>query len=79
MNPTKNERPAIVVGRPDVAPDLPSHVPGVAEGNWPSRRMRRKRASGDDPTLRGDGRRSTGVSPGSREPIDPRMPKLPPP
>ena len=76
---TKEQEPRIVVGEADVDPELPSHVPGVAQGNWPSRRMRRRRDTGTDPTLRGDARRSTGIRPSAKEPIDPRMPKIPPP
>jgi hypothetical protein len=57
----------IVVGKKQVDPKLPSHVPGVHEGNWP----RQKPQPG--------ARRSTGIAPSIHAPIDPSMPKLTPP
>lgn len=69
----------IVVGEPDVTGDLPSHVPGVHEGNWPTYRRRARRERGEDPALSGAPRRSTGISPKRHRTIDPRMPKLTPP
>ena len=63
-------------GKPDVSPDLPSHTEGVPQGN----------ATGNYEKMAGhkpDGKRtaasSTGVAPEAHEPIDPRMPNLPPP
>lgn len=63
-------------GKPDVSPDLPSHTEGVRQGN----------AEGnyeDQVGWNPDGSRtaasSTGVNPPGHEPIDPRMPNLPPP
>ena len=73
------ERGNIVIGKRDVDPTLPSHVPGVHEGNWPARRRRTKRARGEDPAVSGTPRRSTGISPKKHGPIDPRMPKITPP
>ena len=68
----------IVVGKPDVDPGAPSHVPGVREGNWPSGgRHGRMRPRKDEATT-GSPRRSTGVAWSQRAPIDPRMPKLTP-
>lgn len=67
------------VGSPDVDPSLPSHVRGVAEGN--SRGGIRK-APGmfhEGEMVKATARRSTGIDPDSREPIDPRMPRLTPP
>ncbi|RAY15708.1 hypothetical protein DPM19_07960 [Actinomadura craniellae] len=65
----------IRVGRPDVRPDAPSHVRGIREGNEPGGYEK-------TPGLRPDGtataRRSTGINPGARDPIDPSMPNLPP-
>lgn len=69
----------ILVGEPDVAMDLPSHVAGVHEGNWPTYGRRARRARGGDPALSGAARRSTGISPERHRTIDPRMPKLTPP
>lgn len=66
------------VGRPDVSPTAPSHVPGVFEGNrkhW----FERPRGFHDE-ELRGTGsaRRSTAIRPDAHDVIDPRMPKLSP-
>ena len=65
----------IRVGRPLVMPDTPSHVEGISEGNSVGHLR-------DDPGYAGDGkwssRRSTSINPGNRQPIDPRMPVLPP-
>lgn len=63
------------VGRPDVAPDAPSHVAGINEGN----------AKGNYASQRGmqaDGRRTaesaTSIDASHHGPIDKRMPSLPP-
>jgi hypothetical protein len=69
----------IVTGKKDVDPALPSHVPGVHEGNWPLRARRRARRKGEDPSVSGAPRRSTGIAPRIHGPIDPRMPRLTPP
>jgi hypothetical protein len=65
------------VGEPDVAPDAPAHIPGVNSGNTLGR--------GDavNPSAHGRGGtaatgRSTGINPEARNPIDSRMPNLPP-
>ena len=62
-------------GRPQVRPDTPSHVAGIHQGNAPGAwdRMRGHHADG-----RVDARRSTGVNPKGAQPIDARMPNLPP-
>jgi hypothetical protein len=67
---------AIRVGKPDTKPEAPSHVEGVMQGN----------AKGNYEKMPGhlpDGRRtaasSTGVGTPLHEPIDNRMPNLPPP
>lgn len=66
----------IRVGKTKVRPDLPSHVPGVRQGNEPGSYAR-------TPGLLEGGkvtaRRSTGINPQARNPIDPRSPNLPPP
>jgi hypothetical protein len=63
------------VGKPDVAPDAPSHTPGIKMGNSKGNYER-------EPGMLPDGRRtaraSTGINPDQRSPIDPRMPTLPP-
>ncbi|SFL05536.1 hypothetical protein [Geodermatophilus ruber] len=65
----------IRVGRPDVAPDAPAHVPGVPEGNEGD-------AFHNEPGFHPDGtvdaRRSTGIDPSRRNPIVAAMPNLPP-
>lgn len=74
----------IRVGRPHVDPSMPSHVPGVREGNEPGSfdRTPGLRKTGETgagrPTGTGTAARSTGISPGSKNPIDPRMPNLSP-
>jgi hypothetical protein len=62
------------VGKPDVKPDAPSHTSGTNEGN--------RGPTEKQPGHLADGRvtaaRSTGVNVKEHEPIDPRMPNLPP-
>ena len=62
-------------GKPDVSPDLPSHTEGVRQGN--SKGNYEKQA-GWLPDGRVTAARSTGVNTSGREPIDTRMPNLPP-
>ncbi|MGH3086893.1 MAG: hypothetical protein ACRDSJ_06190 [Rubrobacteraceae bacterium] len=72
------------VGKPDTSPDAPSHVEGVRQGNEPG-------GIEQDPGFyktggRGAGRggakstarRSTGINPEARNPIDPSSPTLTP-
>jgi hypothetical protein len=68
---------SIVVGRRDVDPRLPSHVAGVHEGNLPPHRRPMGGKNGGSTPTRPE--RSTGINPTLRLPIDPRMPRLPPP
>jgi hypothetical protein len=56
----------VVVGKPRVKHETPSHTRGVREGN--ARMKEPPRAE----------RRSTGINPEARRPIDPRMPNLTP-
>lgn len=69
----------IVVGKPDVEPEAPSHVKGVFQGN---RRhpMQRHKGIEEETATRAEGtaRRSTGINPKQHDVIDPRMPKLSP-
>jgi hypothetical protein len=58
----------IVVGKPDVDPEAPSHVRGVFQGNH----------SEVDGRGNASARRSTGIRPKEHEVIDPRMPKISP-
>lgn len=62
----------IKVGKPDVKPDLPSHVKGVPQGNQESKQP----GHHEDGTV--DARRSTGINPKKHDPILPIMPNLPP-
>jgi hypothetical protein len=63
------------IGEPDVRPDLPSHVRGVYQGNA---RGNYEKNVGWLPDGRVTAERSTGVDAQARNPIDPRMPNLPP-
>jgi hypothetical protein len=65
----------VKTGRPDVRPDMPSHTPGIQEGNAPGAYDRMVGHLSDG---RSNSRRSTGVNPKGAEPIDPRMPNLSP-
>lgn len=65
----------IRVGKPDVKPDTPSHMKGVAEGN---RKGAYEHEIGHHPDGTADSRRSTGINPKKRDPILPVMPNLPP-
>jgi hypothetical protein len=62
------------VGKPDTRPDITAHTRGNNEGN--------KGPTEKQPGHTADGRvtaaRSTGVNVKEHEPIDPRMPNLPP-
>jgi hypothetical protein len=64
------------VGKPDVSPDLASHTEGVRQGNAAGNYDEQV---GHLPDGRATAARSTGVAPELHEPIDPRMPNLPPP
>lgn len=66
----------IVVGHPDVRPDLPSHTKGVNQGNAPGHY---ERQIGHLLDGRATAARSTGINAADRDPIDPNMPCLSPP
>jgi hypothetical protein len=70
-----SESGEISVGRPDVSPSLPSHTRGVRAGNS---RGNYRRQRGHLPDGRSTAARSTGIDPGSHEPIAPGMPNLSP-
>jgi hypothetical protein len=63
------------VGKPDVANDAPSHVKGIKAGNSVGNY---ERQGGHLPDGRRTAEASTGVNAKARNPIDPRMPNLPP-
>ena len=56
-------------------PDIPAHVTGIKSGN--SKGNYGKQA-GHNPDGTSTAKRSTGVNPEGREPIDPSMPNLSP-
>jgi hypothetical protein len=61
--------------RRDKPPDAPTHVKGIKSGNSTGNY---EKQSGHLPDGRSTAARSTGINAGDREPIDPRMPNLPP-
>ena len=63
------------LGKPDVAMDAPSHVPGIHEGN---ERGNYEKMPGHTPSGTSTAERSTGVNAELEEPIAPGMPNLPP-
>ncbi|HZR98256.1 MAG TPA: hypothetical protein VFE37_06100 [Chloroflexota bacterium] len=71
MNVIANVR----VGKPDTTPSKSAHTAGVREGNEPGSY---EREPGHLPNGRATARRSTGINPQNRNPIDPSMPNLPP-
>lgn len=64
------------VGKPDVAPDAPSHVRGIKEGNAPGGYEQMK---GHNPDHTSTAARSTGIDAENRNPILPSMPNISPP
>ena len=74
----------IRVGKPDTTPDAPSHTPGVRQGNEgggiendPGLYETGETGAGR-PTAKSTARKSTGINPEARNPIDPNSPNLPP-
>jgi hypothetical protein len=63
-----------VSAHPEVSLDLPSHVPGVHQGNLAGNTSAHERSVGEQ----AEARRSTSIASEDRRPIDDRMPKLPP-
>ena len=61
------------VGKPDVRPEAPSHVKGIKQGNS---RGNYDSQAGHKPDGTSTAKRSTGINPKAREPIDPSMPNL---
>jgi hypothetical protein len=62
----------------DVRPDLPSHTPGAPRGEERVRKEGREPGR-EQPKLGRTARDATSINPRARDPIDPRMPHLPPP
>ena len=63
------------LGKPDVAMDAPSHVPGIQQGNA---RGNYEKMPGHNPDGTSTAERSTGINPQIEEPIAPGMPNLSP-
>jgi hypothetical protein len=66
---------AIRTGKPDIDTQSLGHTPGVRQGNA---RGNYERQGGHLPDGRATAERSTGVNPEAANPIDPRMPNIPP-
>lgn len=67
--------PNIRKGEADVAPDLPTHVAGIQQGNA---KGNYEKMTGHNPDGTSTAARSTGINPDSQGPIDPSMPNLSP-
>ncbi len=63
------------MGKPDVEPDFTAHVPGIMTGNQTGNY---EKQIGHQPDGTSTAERSTGISPKAGNPIDPRMPNIPP-
>jgi len=68
------------VGKPQTKPSAPSHTAGVKRGNARGNFDKEQglKAVGNGGGARATARRSTGINAEARNPIDPRMPNLPP-
>ena len=65
------------MNKQDVSPDAPAHTPGTSKGEEKAREEGQE--PGRDETGVGrTARDSTSINPEAEEPIDPRMPKMPP-
>ncbi len=63
------------VGKADTTPDKPAHVAGIKMGNS---KGNYEKQGGHLADGKATAERSTGVNSKARNPIDPRMPNLPP-
>jgi hypothetical protein len=74
----------IRVGKPDTKPDAPAHTPRVRQGNNPGGTdqdpglEQTGEVGAGRPSMRSTARKSTGINPEKRNPIDPNSPNLPP-
>ena len=75
MSERRDERESIRVGRRQVKPSTPSHTAGVREGNA---KGQYKEQPGHLEGGKSTARRSTGINPDMRDPIDPSAPNLSP-
>jgi hypothetical protein len=67
--------PKLRLGKPAKPTDAPTHVKGVKQGNSTGNYEKQDGHLADGSSTAA---RSTGINSGAREPIDPRMPNLPP-
>jgi hypothetical protein len=67
------------IGKPQIRPDGPSHIPGIRMGNAPGSLAREPGFHPVNGLVKASAERSTGINARARNPIDPRMPNLPPP
>ncbi len=78
----KNERLVanVRVGKAKTKPTAPAHTAGVKRGNarGNSEKEAGIKTAPDRLSARATARRSTSINPEARNPIDPRMPNLPP-
>jgi hypothetical protein len=65
----------IKLGKPDVAPDVTAHVPGIRQGNS---RGNYEKMPGHKPDGTSTAARSTGINAERVEPIAPGMPNISP-
>ena len=65
----------IRTGKPDIDTESLGHTPGVRQGNS---KGNYESQSGHKPDGRATAERSTGVNAKAMNPIDPRMPNIPP-
>ena len=63
------------LGKGDKPTDAPTHVKGIKQGNSTGNYEKQDGHRADG---RATAAKSTGINAASREPIDPRMPNLPP-
>ena len=69
----------LVVGKAQAHVAQPSHVPGVPMGGRTGRMRREAGIYAEGEMAKGTARRSTGIRPYDRNPIDPRSPNFSPP
>jgi hypothetical protein len=65
----------IKLGKPDVAPDISAHTPGIKQGNA---KGSYEKMAGHNPDGTSTAERSTGINPKREEPIAPGMPNISP-
>jgi hypothetical protein len=74
----------IRVGKPDTTHDAAAHTPGVRQGNEPGGTAadpglyETGEIGQGRPSMKSTARKSTGINPEKRNPIDPNSPNLPP-